>query len=156
MAIVLKVRGTPVPQGSMTCVGGPGRGHNVQPSNKLELLSWRNKIASACQQAIALGAVPFICHDPVRVDITYTLERPKTVTRDYPAVPPDEDKYRRAVLDGLTKGEIWNDDGQCIGGLNWKTYPHMSEDAPIPEDVLTDGTFGVVIRITAITANRLI
>ena len=163
MAIVLKVRGTPVPQGSMTCVGGGFRAvngktvaaHNVQPSNKADLYPWRNKIAAAAKIAVERHHIYFVSHDPVRVDVTFTVERPKTVDRDWPSVAPDEDKLRRAVLDGLTAGAIWGDDGQSIGGVTWKTYPHMAAFAPFPEDVLTDGTFGVVIRLTEITGHQL-
>jgi Holliday junction resolvase RusA-like endonuclease len=164
MAIVLKVRGTPVPQGSMTCVGGGGRPsktgkiiavHNVQPSNKAELHAWRNKIAAAARLAVEKipGAV-FISHDPVQVDLTFTFERPKTVTRDWPSVPPDIDKLARAVLDGLTYGEIWADDGQCVLLNVVQTYPDMAANCPFPEDVLD--VPGVTIRLSDVTANRLI
>lgn len=162
MTIVLKVKGTPVPQGSMTCVGGGTRtsktgkaiaAHNVQASNKDDLYPWRNKIAAAARLARdRFGA--FISHDPVRVDLTITLERPKTVTRDWPSVYPDVDKLMRAVLDGLTAGEIWADDGQAIGGMIWKTYPDMAAHCPFPEDVLD--VPGVTIRLSDAPSDRLI
>lgn len=162
MSIVLKVRGTPVPQGSMTCVGAGMRtnkkgkqvaAHNVQPSNKDDLHPWRIQVAAAARLAKEkFGA--FISHDPVRVDLTFTFARPKSVTRDWPSVYPDVDKLMRAVLDGLTAGEIWGDDGQAIGGLIWKTYPDMAANCPFPEDVLD--VPGVTIRLSDVTANRLI
>lgn len=155
MAIVLKVRGTPVPQGSMTCVGGgPGRPHNVQPSNKPELSAWRNKVAAAAKQAVEQLHAGWVAQDPVRVDLTITVERPKSVTRDWPSVYPDIDKLARAVLDGLTAGEIWNDDGQCVVLNVVKAYPDAAVHAPFPEDVLK--VPGVTIRLSDAPANRLI
>jgi len=154
MAIVLKVRGTPVPQGSMTCVGGgAGRPHNVQPSNKSELYAWRNQVAAAARIAKEkFGA--FISHDPVQVNLTITFERPKSVTRDWPSVYPDIDKLARAVLDGLTAGEIWADDGQCVILNVAKAYPDTAIHCPYPEDVLE--VPGVTIRLSDAPANRLI
>ena len=155
MPIVLKVLGTPTPQGSMTCVGGgPGRPHNVQPSNKAELNAWRNRISAAAKQAVEKLNAGWVSHDPVRVDLTFTLERPKSVTRDWPSVHPDIDKLARAVLDGLTGGEIWQDDGQCVVLNVAKAYPDAAVHAPIPEDVLE--VPGVVIRLSDAPANRLI
>lgn len=152
--VVLRIKGTPVAQGSMTCVGGgPGRPHNVQPSNKQDLAPWRNKIAAAAKQAVAKGA-SWVSHDPVRVDLTITLERPKSVGRDWPSVYPDIDKLARAVLDGLTAGEVWQDDGQCVLLNVVKAYPDGGVHTPFPEDVLE--VPGVVIRLSDAPANRLI
>src|SRR5665647_3763731 len=162
MAIVLKVRGTPVQQGSMTCVGAGMRtnkkgkqvaAHNVQPSNKEDLYPWRNQVAAAARIAKERFG-QFVVHDPVRVDLTFTIARPPSVTRDWPSVYPDVDKYVRAIYDGLTMGEIWNDDGQALGGLIWKTYPDMAANCPFPEDVLD--VPGVTIRLSDVAANRLI
>jgi Holliday junction resolvase RusA-like endonuclease len=162
MNITLKVRGTPVQQGSMTCVGAGMRtnkkgkqvaAHNVQPSNKDDLYPWRKKIAAAARIAKEKFG-QFVVHDPVRVDLTFTIARPPSVTRDWPSVYPDVDKYVRAIYDGLTQGEIWNDDGQAIGGLIWKTYPDMAPHCPFPEDVLD--VPGVTIRLSDVAANRLI
>lgn len=164
MSIVLKVRGTPVPQGSMTCVGAGMRtskkgkqvaAHNVQPSNKDDLNPWRNQIAAACRLAREkYPTIVFVSHDPVRVDLTFTFARPKSVTRDWPAVYPDIDKLARAVLDGLTAGEIWADDGQCVVLNVAKAYPDTAIHCPYPEDVLE--VPGVVIRLSDAPSNRLI
>lgn len=156
MSIVLKVRGLPVPQGSMTCMGAGGsRLHRVVASNQEALTSWRNQVAGAARLAVEKipGAV-FISHDPVQVDLTFTFERPKSVTRDWPSVAPDIDKLARAILDGLTAGEIWADDGQCVALHVVKAYPDMAAHCPIPDDVLD--VPGVVIRLSAVDANRLI
>jgi len=140
----------------MTCVGGgAGRPHNVQPSNKADLQPWRLQVAAAARRAKEqLGAV-WISHDPVRVDLTFTFARPKSVkTRDWPSVYPDIDKLARAVLDGLTMGEIWADDGQCVILNVTKAYPDTAVHCPYPEDVLE--VPGVVIRLSDAPADRLI
>lgn len=164
MPVILKVKGLPVPQGSMTCVGAgvtirpgmkPKANHNVQPSNKEALYAWRNQIAAACRVAKAkFPSIGWIGHDPVAVTCTFTLERPMTVTRDWPSVPPDLDKLARAILDGLTAGEIWNDDGQCVVLNLVKAYPDTAPFCPFPEDVLD--VPGVTIRLSDVDANRLI
>jgi Holliday junction resolvase RusA-like endonuclease len=163
VTIVLKVKGTPVPQGSMTCVGGGSRplangrvvaAHNVQPSNKADLYAWRDKIAGAARTAREKLGIWWIAQDPVQVDLTFTIERPKTITRDWPSVYPDLDKYCRAVLDGLTLGGIWNDDGQCVVLNAIKVYPDQSGFATFPGDVLD--VPGVTIRLSDPPTNRLI
>lgn len=157
MLAVLKIRGLPVPQGSMTCVGGGPRAgariHNVQPSNKAELKPWRTKIAAAAKRVVDEYGFVFIAQDPVLVEITFTMERPKSVDRDWPSVAPDIDKLCRAVLDGLTAGEIWADDGQCVELRAVKAYPGWTA-VPHPEDVLD--TPGVTIRLSDAPNNRLI
>ncbi len=45
---------------------------------------------------------------PLGINLTFYLERPKTVKREYPEVKPDLDKLERAMLDGL-KPLIGND-----------------------------------------------
>jgi Holliday junction resolvase RusA-like endonuclease len=157
MPVILKVKGLPVPQGSMTCVGaGVGRPHRLVSSNQDALNAWRNQIAAAARKAVETLGTRWVVHDPVRVDLTFTLIRPKSVDRDWPSIAPDEDRYRRPVLEALIKGGIWNDDGQSIGGINWTTYPHMREYAPIPDDVMD--VEGVVIRLSdaPVNQNRLI
>lgn len=139
----------------MTCVGSgvtirPGQAprgnHNVQPSNKSDLYPWRDKVAVAAKRARTQLGAWWVCHDPVRVDLTFTVDRPPSVTRDWPSVAPDVDKLARAILDGLTAGEIWNDDGQCVWLFIVETYPDMADLCPFPEDVLD--VPGVVIRLS--------
>jgi len=43
--------------------------------------------------------------------IVFVFQKPKTVTRSEPTVPPDLDKLIRAVLDGLT-AIAYKDDAQ--------------------------------------------
>jgi Holliday junction resolvase RusA-like endonuclease len=146
----------------MTCVGGGSRplpngrvvaAHNVQPSNKAELYAWRDKVAAAARIARERYGW-WVAHDPVQVDLTVTFERPKSVDRDWPSVPPDIDKLARAILDGLTAGTIWNDDGQCVRLRIDKVYPDRAYLATFPEDVLD--VPGVTIRLSDPPTNRLL
>lgn len=146
---VLRVTGTPVPQGSMTCVGGgAGRPHNIQPSNRDALHAWRDKLAAAGRIAAAKGA-RWCAQDPVWVTVTVTLPRPASQQgphgRPYPSVAPDIDKLARAVLDALTQAAVWGDDGQCVGLHCYKCYPGSVWGVPYPQDVLDEP--GAVIRV---------
>jgi Holliday junction resolvase RusA-like endonuclease len=48
---------------------------------------------------------------PISMTMVFIFQKPKTVTRDEPTVPPDLDKLIRAVLDGLT-AIAYKDDAQ--------------------------------------------
>jgi Holliday junction resolvase RusA-like endonuclease len=68
------------------------------------LKKWRKAIEEACQpfsdRNIHLG--------PVRLEVDFYLERPKTVKpekRPLPIVPPDLDKLVRGVGDGIGQSE---------------------------------------------------
>jgi Holliday junction resolvase RusA-like endonuclease len=64
------------------------------------------------------------------VRITFYLSRPKSAPKKkvVPAGRPDIDKLARAVLDGLTEGGAWLDDGQVVTLHASKVY--ATEDYP--------------------------
>ncbi len=140
------VPGTPVPQGSMTCVGGRGKiRHNIQSSNKAELHPWRDKVTAA-----ALTIWPDLRDytGPVRVEITFTVTRPATAPagRVWPHVRSggDVDKLARAVLDALSprKGpRTLADDAVVVQLVARKVYPD-TPDVPDRRDKA-----GALIRI---------
>lgn len=107
--IELEVFGRPTPQGSKKLV----RGRMIE-AQSASLKKWRKAIEIACQpykeQNIYLG--------PVRLEVDFFLERPKSVSfrsRPFPIVPPDLDKLVRAVGDGIGQsGLIYGDDSQII------------------------------------------
>lgn len=70
------------------------------------LAAWRSAIALTAKAA---GARPH--NEPVEIDLLFTLQRPKTVTRREPTALHDLDKLIRAVLDALT-AIAYRDDGQ--------------------------------------------
>ena len=100
------VLGLPVPQGSMRHVGG---GRIVSKSPKLK--EWRTKIAQVVREQVGEPAH----QDPVSVTVIFTFNKPKTVKRDLPTVPPDLDKLQRAIGDALSIDVNYlKDDAQIV------------------------------------------
>jgi Holliday junction resolvase RusA-like endonuclease len=101
-----------------------GRLVEAQSAN---LKKWRKAIEEACQpfsnRNIHLG--------PVRLEVDFYLERPKTVKpekRPLPIVPPDLDKLVRGVGDGIGQsGIIWGDDSQIVTLIARKFYADERE-----------------------------
>ena len=98
------IEGTPVPQGSKTAVVINGKAVMFEANKKHKV--WRDHVASRMR-----GATPVT--DPVRCELTFIFERPKTVKREWPSVKPDIDKLARTILDAAT-GHIVKDDAQVI------------------------------------------
>ena len=144
----VRVYGTPTPQGSMTCKAKHVHKANLQPSNETDLKPWRALVAKA-GRALPVTAL----EGPLGVEVTLTVARPKTVTRDWPSkkanqrgVGGDIDKLARAVLDGLTESGVFGDDSQVVELTARKAYP----DTPGAVDRLDRP--GAVIRIYPIGA----
>ena len=114
--VTVVVLGTPAPQGSKRHVGG---GRMVESSAKVA--PWRQAVIHSCVLADAYG---MRLEGPLRVDITFRLERPKghygasgmvkPSSPIYPVVKPDLDKLVRSTLDGLTDAAVWRDDSQVV------------------------------------------
>jgi Holliday junction resolvase RusA-like endonuclease len=148
--VAFTVYGKPEPQGSVRAFvptyknGEPMRraGGSIivnLTSTNAALKAWRKgaqkDIAAALEEdGLTPGATP----DPVRVEATFYLQRPKahcgtgrnanTVKASAPAYPvgrPDVDKLLRALLDALT-GTVVADDSQVVEALARKVYcgPH--------------------------------
>lgn len=115
------VRGAAAPQGSKRPVRlGSGKIGLVESSKAVG--PWREAVRGETQRNII---EPFT--GPVTVRLTFIMRRPAGhyrtgknahLLRDgaprYPAGTPDLDKLCRAVLDGLTEGGAWKDDGQVV------------------------------------------
>lgn len=132
----------------MTCLGPRGKvRHLIVDAKRRELEVWQPKIAAA---AMALRAKIGQMAGPVAVSVTFTVERPKTVTlakRPWPitrSAGGDADKLLRAVLDGLTTGQLIADDSQVASCEVWRCYP----DTPGCPDRLDRP--GALIRIETI------
>ena len=92
----LTVEWNPVPQGSFRHVGN-GRIISANP----KLNAWRQTIADQ----IALQTHQRLIEGSIRVDLVFTLIRPKSVSkgvRERPTVKPDLDKLCRATLDAIS------------------------------------------------------
>ena len=96
MFIDLTVEGNPVPQGSFRHVGN-GRIISANP----KLNTWRQTIA----EQIATQTSHRLIDAPIRLQLVFTLPRPKSVStslRPLPTVKPDLDKLIRAVMDAIS------------------------------------------------------
>jgi crossover junction endodeoxyribonuclease RusA len=96
MHIDLLVEGVPVPQGSFRHVGN-GRIISANP----KLNTWRDTIA----QQIATQTAHRLIEAPIRLQLVFTLPRPKSVPigrRATPTTKPDLDKLTRAVMDAIS------------------------------------------------------
>jgi len=131
-AAEIRVNGIPAPQGSKN----RGRYGGVYESSKA-VGPWREAVRAETQR-IMINPLT----GPVRVDVAFILPRPKGhyrtgrnahLLRDAaPARPcgtPDLDKLVRAVLDGLTEGGAWKDDGQ-VADLYVRKFYALTGMAP--------------------------
>ena len=124
--IRLDVIGRPTPQGSKRVFNG-----RLVEAQSANLKKWRKAIEEACQpysdKNIHLG--------PVRLEVDFFLERPKSVKqekRPLPIVPPDLDKLVRAVGDGIGQsGMVWGDDSQIVELVARKFYADGREPGAI-------------------------
>jgi crossover junction endodeoxyribonuclease RusA len=90
------VEGSPVPQGSFRHIGN---GRIIAANPKLN--AWRQTIADQVAEKTSVRLIEGFC----RVDLVFTLPRPKSVPksrRARPTTKPDLDKLVRAVLDAIS------------------------------------------------------
>ena len=115
--ITFTVVGIPAPQGSKRHVGN---GVMVESSKKVA--PWRKAVANAVfSRFVETGdSSPFT--GPVEIFTTFFLPRPKTVTRDWPSVPPDLDKLERGLFDAVTLTGLWVDDSLVVRSHAVKYY----------------------------------
>ena len=96
MFLELIVEGSPVPQGSFRHIGN-GRIISANP----KLNNWRQTIADQ----IAQQAHYRLVDARIRLELVFTLPRPKSVSikrRAVPTTKPDLDKLTRAVMDAIS------------------------------------------------------
>ena len=96
MFLELIVEGSPVPQGSFRHIGN-GRIISANP----KLNNWRQTIADQ----IAQQTHHRLIEARIRLELVFTLPRPKSVSikrRAVPTTKPDLDKLTRAVMDAIS------------------------------------------------------
>lgn len=154
-----RVHGDPQPKGSLKCIGARGPIKHQLIEDNADSGKWREKVATLARQYVEERADP---HQPIEVDVSYFLERPKghygtgrnagKLKLSAPVWPAtkgtgDEDKLRRLVLDALQDAGVLVDDVQVQGGRNYKHYahPHPGEALGVRHDISTRP--GVVVHI---------
>lgn len=104
--LTIDVSGDPASQGSHSVIHG-----RIVQVNSAKHKRWRNAVSFA---ALDLVGPDFeLIEDPVELSVIFYLPRPKTATREFPAVMPDLDKLIRSVGDSLT-GTIIRDDSRIV------------------------------------------
>jgi Holliday junction resolvase RusA-like endonuclease len=120
MEIAFDVVGRPSPQGSKKSIGN---NRFVEASKFLP--AWRKDVRQAAEHAALINGWTIVS-GPVELEVMFYLDRPSSVKRPYPTVPPDLDKLIRGVGDSLT-GVVYDDDSQVIRTLAWKVYADARE-----------------------------
>jgi crossover junction endodeoxyribonuclease RusA len=113
--LTIDVSGDPASQGSHSVING-----RIVQVNSTKHKRWRNSVVFAALDLIDEDWVPI--DEPVELSVIFSLPRPKTATREFPAVMPDLDKLIRAVGDSLTTAGIISDDSRIIAIHAQKLY----------------------------------
>ena len=127
--LTIDVSGDPASQGSHSVIHG-----RIVQVNSAKHKRWRNAVSFAALDLVGPDFEPL--DEPLELSVIFYLPRPKSVTRDFPAVMPDVDKLLRAVFDSLS-GIIYVDDSRIITATAQKRYAG-------------DGGVGAVIRVNTL------
>jgi crossover junction endodeoxyribonuclease RusA len=112
--LTIDVSGEPASQGSHSVIHG-----RIVLVNSAKHKRWRNAVAFAALDLITDGWE--LLDEPLELSVIFYLPRPKSVSREFPAVMPDVDKLLRAVFDSLS-GVIYLDDSRIIRATAQKLY----------------------------------
>ena len=112
--LTIDVSGEPASQGSHSVING-----RIVQVNSAKHKKWRNAVAFAALDLV--GPDWELLDEPLELSVIFYLDRPKTATRDFPAVMPDLDKLIRAVSDSLT-GTVIRDDSRIVAIHAQKLY----------------------------------
>ncbi|MET7776258.1 RusA family crossover junction endodeoxyribonuclease [Streptomyces mirabilis] len=136
-AFHITVHGTPGPQGSKT---RNAAGAMYESSAKVK--PWREAVKSAALDALAYDEVWRPLNEPVRLDVTFTLRRPKhhfgtgrnagvlkASAPSHPTGKPDLDKLVRSSQDALKDAGVLLDDSVVTAVFAAKAYPLTGSDA---------------------------
>lgn len=155
------IPGTPAPKGSLKCIGGKGRGHQLIEDNA-RTKPWREKLARLLRRSWPTDqhAEP---KQPIGAEITISIDRTPShrgtgrnahvLKASAPSYPTghntgDVDKHARLTLDALQDAGILPDDCIVVDLHIRKAYVGCSSTP----DAL--GHPGVVIRLFPIEAPR--
>jgi Holliday junction resolvase RusA-like endonuclease len=126
--ITFAVNGVPKPQGSKTIRSIGGRSWLTEASP--EVYKWRDTVRETAKRVFILNGLQKPLDEPVEIEITFYLPKPKTVDRQQPAVKPDLDKLIRAVNDSI-QGILVVDDSRVCRIVADKRYAKLGEPGVI-------------------------
>lgn len=110
--------GDPAPQGSKRYVGN---GRFIEASSKLK--PWRSAVADAVFLEFVRSGDETPFTEPVVVEATFRMPKPKTVKRLWPSIAPDLDKLQRALGDAMSvDAGLIEDDALIVGWHSRKVY----------------------------------
>jgi Holliday junction resolvase RusA-like endonuclease len=112
------VPGEPVGQGSMKHIGN-GR---MIASNDKKLKVWRAAIVDAVHSQFLMLDEKVFFDQALKLEVTFCVERPKTVNRELPTTPYDLDKLIRAIGDSCKDSGLISDDAIFTDILAIKRY----------------------------------
>lgn len=122
------VEGRPAPQGSKSYKGNQ---RFVEASKYLP--AWRNAIVLAIKQQQESEQNIQKFTGPVRLVVTFFIERPKNPKWPYPATTPDLDKLVRGLSDSVTQAGLWTDDALVVELVANEVWTSSSTDSyPVP------------------------
>ena len=111
------IPGIPQPQGSKQAFVRGKRAVLVESNKKLP--AWRKLVTQKLEEA-NVSCQPL--EGAVTLDVMFFIPRPKSVTREWPSVKPDLDKYIRSIGDSATDAGCLIDDGQICEIVAFKVY----------------------------------
>jgi Holliday junction resolvase RusA-like endonuclease len=136
-AFHITVHGTPGPQGSKT---RNAAGAMYESSAKVK--PWREAVKSAALDALAYDETWQPLTEAVRIDVVFTLKRPKhhfgtgrnagvlkPAAPRFPTGKPDTDKLLRSTQDALKDAGVLIDDSCVTAVFAAKAYPLTGADA---------------------------
>lgn len=118
------IPGIPQPQGSKQAFVRGKRAVLVESNKKLP--AWRKLVTEKLEEA-NVSCAPL--EGAVALDVMFFIPRPKSVTREYPSVKPDLDKYIRSIGDSATDAGVVNDDSQIVEIVAYKCYADAEQPA---------------------------
>lgn len=108
LAFALAFPPMPTPRPRARVIAVPGRRPIASFYSPVEYKAWQKGIGRALA---AVDAPPAPFEGPLEVELTLTVEKPKTTKLPHPR--GDVDNYSKSVLDAITAdGRFWHDDTQ--------------------------------------------
>lgn len=128
-ALVVRVFGTPAPQGSKSFKGMRG-GKPILAESSKKVTPWRAAVVDAALQAVKVAGWVTLT-GPVRLEVEFFLKPPVTMPKGRlgPTTYPDLSKLIRSTEDALTSAKVWLDDAQVVREVAGKFYAEPGQPA---------------------------